>query len=295
MRRSSILAGAASVPALVLAGSAAAAAGTPEAGQLAAQAFPDWSEGAAHHVHSVAVPPGGARHEGWSGGTMQVVVQPRLVLRDDAEHLTMVAGLLPAKEDGRAAAAPMALAAYQFERRNGAWRLSGQQGIFAWRGFSGKATLRALALSEQQQGFAVEYGGCWDGYCGTWMALYELDEDKGTVRRNPAVEMALSGTNVNGAGDCQRRLQPLLRPGAANPAAKPATPSPEHDCYAIESSWTLEAAAGQPGDLSIHYHGALSRAEARLSPPMPVDQRQILRYDGGKYRAVSGFNPVPAL
>ncbi len=270
----------------------------PAPGQLAALAFPGWSDSGGGRVHTVQVPPGGGGGaSGWASGAVRVVVEPKLVLRGDGERLTLVAGLVPAAEDGRPAAAPqtpMALAAYQFERSKGAWRVSGRQGIFAWRGFAGTATLHAVALSEQRQGLGVEYGGCWQGYCGTWLALYEVN--KGGIRREPAVELALSGTNLAGAGDCPRRLQPLVRPRGAEPAARPETVGgQEHDCYEIESTWAVEPAGEQPGDLSIHYQGAISRSETRLAPPVAIDQRQVLRYGSGKYRAISGFNPVPPI
>ena len=271
---------------------AAAAAGTepaalPAPARLAALAFPGWSDSAPGRVQTVQVPPGAGA--GWGSGAVRVVVEPKLVLRD-GERLTLVAGLVPAGEDGRPAAAqltPMALASYQFERARDGWRIGARQGIFAWRGFAGTATLHAVALPDRRQGLGVEYGSCWDGYCGTWLALYEVGG--GGVRREPAVELALSGTNLDGAGDCARRLQPLVKPRAAEPSAR--VDGTEHDCYDIDGSWTIEPA----GELQVHYQGAISRADTRLSPPVAIDQRHVLRYGSGKYRAVSGFNPVPPI
>jgi hypothetical protein len=225
-----------------------------------------------------------------------VLVEPKLVLRTDASHLTLIAGLVPAGDDGRAnttQATPMALAAYQFEKRGSTWHLDGNQGIFAWRGFGGDATLHAVALGGQRQGLGVEYGSCWDGYCGTWLALYE--PEKAGMRREPAVELALSGANTGGADDCPRRLQLSGKAQPIAAQAKARAGADAHDCYAIAGSWAVDAAQDQPGDLVIHYRGSINRAESRLSPPLPVDQRQVLRYGDGKYRAVSGFNPVPSL
>lgn len=54
-----------------------------------------------------------------------VRVDPQVVLRLDASHLTLVAGMSPVRDDGRpdaAQLAPMALAACQFELSDGAWR-----------------------------------------------------------------------------------------------------------------------------------------------------------------------------
>lgn len=288
----------------ILACARLAQAGTPAAApapaQLAALAFPGWGETPANRVQTVTLPADLAVHGGyasWTSGANRVLVDPRLALRLDATHLVLVAGLAPAREDGRPAAtqlAPMALAAYQFEWRDGAWKLAQRQGIFALRGFSGTAALRAVALSNQRQGLAVEYGSCWDGYCGTWLALYELKD--GMVRREPAVELALSGINVDSAGDCLRRLQPLLKVRAQDgPPHDGDGPPASHDCYAIDGSWSVDTSRDEPGDLVLHYQGAMSHGTAYALAPAAVDQRQVLRYGGGKYRAVSGFDPVPPI
>lgn len=279
---------------------APAAAVTPA--QLAALAFPGWNDSPAGRVQTVTLPrmPGtfsNPARGGWIAGPNRVLAEPRLVLRIDATHLTLVAGLAPSEEGSRHSAAqttPMALAAYQFEQRDGKWQVAGRQGVFALRGFFGEANVRAVALSGQRQAVGVEYGSCWQGYCGTWMALYELDN--GIVRQEPAVEMALSGINVDAIADCPRRLQPLLKPHMQDPSAHDDRAAPEgHDCYAIDSSWTIDPSREQPGDLVIRYQGAISRADAHALPPNPVDQRHVLRYGSGKYRAISGFNPVPPL
>jgi len=269
--------------------------------QLAALAFPGWSDSAAGRVQTVTLPrlPGISRkpRSAWSEGARRVVAEPKLVIRVDATHLTLIAGLVPADEGSQRAVdhtTPMALAAYQFEQRNGAWKLAGRQGVFALRGFFGEASLRAVALSSQRQAVAVEYGSCWQGYCGTWLALYELD--KGVARQQPALEMALSGINVDSNGDCVRRLQPLIKPHPQEPRADDDRTTPEsHDCYAVESNWTIEPARDLPGDFTIRYQGAISRADAHALAPSAIDQRQVLRYSGGKYRAISGFNPVPPI
>jgi hypothetical protein len=282
-------------------GAGASAPALPSPAQLAALAFPGWSDSTAGRVHNATLPPlpGMARgiYAGWSTGPNRVVVQPKLVLRTDASHLTLIAGLVPADDDGRAnttQATPMALAAYQFEQRGTAWGVSGRQGIFALRGFSGAAAVREVALAARRPAVAVEYGSCWQGYCGTWLAVYEAGRDM--VRRDPAVELAVSGINVDSAPDCQRRLAPLVKPHAPDPSVRDDGGAPNtHDCYAIESTWTIDATHEQPGDLTIHYQGAISRAESAAAPPSAVDQREILRYGNGKYRAVSGFSPVPAI
>lgn len=282
------------------ASAAANLAAMPAPAQLAAQAFPGWSDSPAGRIQTVSLPatPDIARgsYASWNAGANRVQVDPKLVLRLDATHVTLVAGLVPVGES-IAHPTPMALAAYQFELRGGAWNLAGRQGVFALRGFFGAATLRAVALSSQRQAVAVEYGDCWQGYCGTWLALYEVDKEM--ARREPAVELALSGHNENAAFDCARRLQPLIKPHDHDSALRDdGTPPDNHDCYVIEGSWSIDGAhdaQDEPRDLMLHYQGAMSRGEAYAQAPVAIDQRQVLRYGSGKYRAVSGFNPVPPI
>jgi len=273
----------------------------PTPARLTALAFPGWTDSTAGRVHSATLPQlpetAHAAYPGWQPGANRVRVEPQLVLRTDATHATLIAGLVPAGDDGRPVAAhatPMALAAYQFERHGAAWRVSSRQGIFALRGFAGGAAVRALALAPRHPAVAVEYGSCWQGYCGTWLAVYEAGP--AMVSREPAVELALSGINVDSAPDCQRRLAALLKPHAWDVAARTAADAADpHDCYAIDSSWTIGTTHDLPGDLVIRYHGAISRAGARADGADAIDQRQVLRYTNGRYRAVSGFSPVPGI
>jgi len=280
---------------------APAATAEPGAGQLMAQAFPGWRDDAAGRVRTVSVPhiPGvtDARGASWETGAQRVLAAPGLVLHTDATHLTLIAGLVPAGPDGKSTAThlvPMALAAYQFERRGGAWTLAASQGVFALRGFFGQAGLRGVTLAGQHQGLAVEYGSCWGGYCGSWLALYELHG--ATLQGTPLVEMALTGTNIHAVADCARRLQPLVKTPHGDTGLHDDSVTPDsHDCYAVDSNWHIGPARGQAGDLVVRYHGAISRAEAHAAAPVAIDQRQVLRYEGGRYRAVEGFNPVPGM
>ena len=284
------------------AGSAWATAATaPTAAQLAEMVFPGLGDAHPRKLQTMLLPAGtGNTYANWGGGQTRVIVEPKLVVKTDADHLTLVVAVQPAGDDGRPAVThltPMGLAAYQFTRAGAGWSLAGRQGIFAWRGFFGAASMRQVTLAEgrhPKQAIGVEYGSCWGGYCGTWLALYELDGHG--VQRDPSVELALTGTNVDSAGDCIGRLQPLIKPRAQDPAPHDdAAAGSPHDCYMIDVAWNVEPSRDQPGDLVIRYQGAISRADTPAARPSPIDQRQVLRYGGGKYRAVSGFNPVPPI
>jgi hypothetical protein len=276
------------------------AAPLPSAVQLTELVFPGWNDSHTGRMQSMTLPVGfGASHPNWGSGTVRVIVQPKLVMKTDNDRATLVLAILPVGEDGKPQVAhltPLGLAAYQFERAGTDWQVAGRQGIFAWRGFFGAATVRPVVLAEgrkPRQALAVEYGSCWDGYCGTWLALYELD--RGVLRREPAVELTLTGTNVDSTADCMRRLQPLITPHTPDPVPRDDGAAEAHDCYMIDGGWNIEPSRDQPGDLVIRYQGAMSRADAAAAPPSAIDQRQVLHYGSGKYRAVAGFNPVPPI
>lgn len=272
----------------------------PSAAGLMALAFPGWRDAAGGHLQTVTLARltgvSNAGYANWNTGTNQVLAEPKLVIRLDASHLTLIAGLIPAGDDGKGATphvTPMAVAAYQFEHKNGTWLLSGSQGVFALRGFFGRATLHNVALARGRHAVGVEYGSCWQGHCGTWLALYELDKDM--ARDEPAVELALSGTNINATFDCGRRLRPLIKRRLEDDTREDGLAPESHDCYAIESDWHIDAGHAAPGELVVRFHGAMSRAADHAAPPVAVAQRQVLRYAGGKYRAVAGFDPVPGI
>ena len=62
-----------------------------------------------------------------------MLAAPELVLRTDATHLTLIAGLVPAGADGKPAAAhtvPRALAANHLARPGGGWTRAASPGLF---------------------------------------------------------------------------------------------------------------------------------------------------------------------
>jgi hypothetical protein len=285
-----------------LCGGAQPPAPEPNAAQLAALVFPGWSDTHGGRLRTVTLPADAhAARNGWHAGSARVLVEPALVLRTDASHLTLIAQLVPAGDDGKPAVShmtPVGVAAYQFARAGDRWQVAGRQGMFAWRGFFGEARLQAVMLgaaaARPRQAVGIEYGSCWEGYCGSWIALYELDNN--VVRREPALETALSGNNLDGAADCVRRLQPMIKARQQDASVHDDGSAPDtHDCYLVDSTWRIDGGRDLPGDFTIRYQGAISRADGHAAPPAAIDQRQVLRYEHGKYRAVSGFNPVPPI
>lgn len=271
---------------ILLAGGACAA---PSMRELMRIAFPGWSPDRAQIVALVAANPV------WDQNPQpKVLAEPKLLLRTGPHSLTLIAGLVPAYADGASVAAhptPMGLGAYHFRRVGSAWALDQRQDGFGYQGYFGAATLREAPLSDTRQGIAVESRSCWQGYCGTWVALYELDG--GQFKTAPAAEAMIGAINVFGTDDCAKRLRPLqvfkIAPSRTDDADRP------HDCYAIKSTWSFAPAAAEPGDLIIHFKGVFSKGSEQgpAAKPVRIDQRQVLRYRDGKYEPLSGSNPVP--
>jgi hypothetical protein len=253
-----------------------AAAALPTPAQLAQLVFPRWSDSAAGRVQTVTL----ARSaQGWgTGAPMRVLVAPKVVLRGAADQLTLIAGLVPAREDGAAdiaRATPMGLAAYRFRRTGTKWQLNARQEGFDYQGFFGEAKVHQLVLSNLRRGIAVEAGSCFSGYCGAWMSLYELDDGK--VRPRLIGGLAVRGSNVDTASDCAQRLAPLVTIKATQKVADADASLEPHDCYAIDTTWSVAPSPTTPGELTIHYRGAISHGDARGPAPLAIDQRQVLR------------------
>ncbi len=283
--------------AVLAAGVHSAAAPLPSPSKLAEIAFPGWSGSTKTHVRTVHLMR--ENRNGWDvdeQGAALALIEPKLVLQSAEDRLTLVAGLVPADADGRPAAShatPMALAAYQFHRGGDGWRLVSRQEGFDFQGFFGDATVRPVALSERRAGIAVESGSCWQGYCGTWLAVYEFRD--GRAMPEPVLETALGGANINSAGDCARRLQPLVAAKNHDDHTDGDVPAGSHDCYAIEGRWSVARSEAEPGEVTLRFKGAMSRRDASAAPAAAIDERERFQYRGGKYEWVEGDNPVPAI
>jgi hypothetical protein len=271
----------------------AAAADLPGAADLVRIVFPAWQDADGKRVQLVTLPESA---EGWgTGGPIRVEVQPKAAVRTSSRSMILVVGLAPTG-DGEVFAShalPMGLSAYHFRLEDGRWILAGRQEGFAYEGFFAEALVRPLALSRNVAAVGVESGSCWQGYCGSWMSVYQLGEN-GVIAK-PVAHMALDGYNYNSAGDCRRRLRPLVEvePGDIHDDD---VPGDSHACYKIKGEVSVEPSNGaQPGDLVVRYQGAMSAPAVNSAPPTAVSQSLVLRYENGEYRVISGTNPIPSI
>lgn len=276
----------------LLAASAFAAAQEPDAAQLMEIVFPGWHDSGEGHEQVVTLEPHKYR---WGDGPTRVIVDPQLLVHTGLDAMTLLAGLAPS-DQGKSNAShvdPMVVSAYHFIRAGTGWRLASRQEGFAFGGGFGKdATLSQVALAAHTQGIALEAQYCNMGTCVRWMQLYVLD--KGKVRPEPVADLLLANTDFGLAEDCARRLRPLIHEPPFGLQGYDIFPSDWHDCYSVEGSWSITPSAGtRPGDLTVRFRGAMSRAATDPGPPVAIRQRMVMRYSHGKYQVVSGRNPVP--
>jgi hypothetical protein len=260
----------------------------PAAEDLLRIVFPGWDQTDRGRLQQATL---AATERGWGTGQQQgVMVDPKLVIETSRDGVTLLAGLVP---KFAAHVTPMALSAYHFRRAGAHWVLEDRQEGFGYRGFFGEATLRQIDMSSNTAGVGVEYGSCWGGFCGSWLTVYQVRHGK--VQEKPVAEITLAGFNYNSAGDCRRRLQPLLQLEPGDVHADEDTSSAPHSCYKISATWSVAPSTGsQPGEMTIHYSGAISQPPP-ASAVRAIDQDLVLRFIGGEYRVVSGEDPVPRI
>jgi hypothetical protein len=268
----------------------------PSMGELLAVAFPKWADDTEGRVQTIPLTKLTQR---WTPETpptakqRKVIVEPKLVLRAAPGRYVLLATMQPAADDGVAQwshGTPAGLAAYIFTTSPAGWKLLKRQEPFDLKGYEGAAHVEPVRLSAAVQGLVVEYGSCWQGYCGRWLSVYEVGKDG--VKPAGIADMPLSADNVHARADCVQRLRPELpglRPGdvAANAAM-----APPGDCFKIEGHWKIEEAPATPGAFIVDFSGAHS---AKDHPAQRIFERLRYQWRGSKYETGSGVNPVPKI
>jgi len=274
---------------------ASAQAADPQPEELLQLVFPKWADEEGGRVQSIAT---SAVTRGWDtrqGKKRNVIVVPREAVRVSAERIVLLAELTPAGADGEPQVShgtPVGLAAYTFKPGKDGWKLARRQEPFDLQGFEGKAKLEALPLPGAGHAVHASWGSCWQGHCVDVMALYQIGADG--VQPHPMVLEKVGGKNLYSRPDCIDRLHAFLAPMARPDGRDEQVPPGQ--CYSIFAGWLIAAnrVPGQPGPLTLHFRGAISKAskDANL-PAQEVDQHMKFEFRGGRYVPVSGSNPIP--
>ncbi|WP_035052044.1 hypothetical protein [Andreprevotia chitinilytica] len=204
---------------------------------------------------------------------------------------------------------PGLISAYWFKRDGERWIADGSQNEVDWIGFSGTpGKTQVVKLSANRFALSAEPSSCWQGYCGTWFALYELGAHKVTPLLK---EEALASDNINAMSvDCE----PVLKRPAGSVDQHEEEDATRHECYSVTGQWHIQAGKSgkdQPGDLVIDFLSRTEHLKTLKAAEEDEDgnvtsqalvastiehskQRALYRYQNGSYKRVSGTNPVPS-
>lgn len=262
-------------------------------------ALPGWAADGEAAVREITSPP----EEGGKEGKAELVVMPyaltpKLVVQLSEQRVALIVEGTPSDEKGVAQAghpSTALLGAYWFERRGERWYRVAEQAEFAQEGYYGMAgDLRAVDLGEGRQGLAVENGSCWQGACGRWLSLYRIGEQK--------VERVFDGMLSSGTEGAREHCSDWLK--LADDRTQRLTGDSygsAFECYEIDGNWQVHTASA-PVELRIEFSGAKVDEEneeggsdepARLVTKRRINQRQIFRFENGRFALQSGENPNP--
>ncbi|MGB9990749.1 hypothetical protein [Pseudoduganella rhizocola] len=273
----------------------------PAPEELMALAFPKWTDDSDGRLQTIKV---NAVARGWAGAgksraaTRQVIVQPKFATRLGPKRIALIATLAPAYADGTpdtSHAQPLGIAAYMFTPSKAGWKLSTRQEPFALHGFFGAADISELQLAPGHPAVLAEYGSCWQGYCNSWITLYDFDA-KG-VRAKPALQQTVEAQNTGALAGCPGRLAAVM------PTLRPVSDGTEEDfrkadaqrCISVKGAVQVAQAERGPGDITIEFTGG--RSESVRGVPQPAEavaQKMRFVYRAGKYEVEAGRNPAPA-
>ena len=273
----------ASVGAMAPAASAAASPGLDRK-DLLALIFPDWQDTAAGRNVEVDLPnhDDSGRPIAGSETTSTAAVAPLEVVRLDETHAVMLTEAVETDANG----SPLGshadgawLGAYFFSRSAAGWTLNSRIDGFDYQGFMGSVGNTSVArIAPQRFALILENGSCWQGFCGTWLTIFELG--KSSVQ-TLVKSVPLQASNEGSSEACGSML-----------ASKPSTEKVSYGCFDVTGKFSLALGSNElPGDLRIVFSGN-SQVDSD-APLRPVQETLVYRYGQQGYKLISGRNPVP--
>jgi len=254
-------------------------------GDLMPLVFPGWEDKDKGRVGTVTLPDIGndGKPVPDSEGEQQADVSPREVVRLDDTHAVMLTETVPLDDQGQPMDAHVAgawIGAYFFEQGNDGWALSKRNDAVGYQGFMGSIGKTAVErIAPQRFVLTATSGSCWQGYCGSWLSVYELGASE---VREMVSGIPMSASNGGADGACEQVL--------AN--ERPETP-PRGSCFEVEGSAQFALGTDdEPGEMRLVFSGTrTSGAGARAES---VDSTVVYAYRKGSYVPGSGRNPVPS-
>lgn len=209
--------------------------------------------------------------------SIRAEIEPLYVVRLDATHAVLVTQVTPIDQNAAAItchACSMFVGAYFFTQDDIGWRLSARQDVVASGGLEGNlGATKIHRLEDSHYALTAQWGSCWQGYCGQWLALVDLKPD---LAVGLAPDVALSADNDGAHGACS----------ILDGKDQPLPDDKEHECMDVKGKWAFRGP-----QLVINFVGRVKDPE---KPVVNIRQQVVYSIAGGRLMVTSGENPVPA-
>lgn len=241
--------------------------------------FPDWQASDGKTVQSIELPSNGGSKQAPAESKTKAEILPLYVVKLSESHAVMLTQTLPADSSGEpftCHACQAYVGAYSFTRYPAGWRLTERQDAVTTVGLEGTlGKTQIVRFGENGFLFSAEWGSCWQGYCGHWLALLNLQPDRAIPY---APDLILSAENTGAHVECDSS------PGSA------IISDPVHQCFDVKGTWKIQ---GDRLVANFLGHRTDLDPEGKRLPTKTVKQRAIYRIEKERLILESGENPVP--
>lgn len=245
---------------------------------LMAIVFPDWQGSDGKTVQAIELPMNGDNEQSPAETKTRSEILPLYVVKLSESHAVMLTQALPVDSNGEALAChacPGYVGAYSFTRYPSGWRLTARQDAVAEIGVNGSlGKTQIVRVGENGFLFTADWGSCWQGYCGHWLALMSLQPD----RAIPYAPDLISAENTGAHEECGSS------PGSA------VISDPVHQCFDVKGTWKIQ---GDRLVANFLGHRTDLDPEGKRLPTKTVKQQAIYRIEKERLVLESGENPVP--
>jgi hypothetical protein len=246
---------------------------------LMAIVFPNWQGSGGQAVQPIEVPMNDGGKQSPAESKTNSEILPLYVVKLSESHAVMLTQALPVDSSGEVLACHACqgyVGAYSFTRYPSGWRLTARQDVVAEIGVNGSlGKTQIVRVGENGFLFTADWGSCWQGYCGHWLALVSLQPDRAIPY---APDLILSAENTGAHEECDSRR------GSAVISA------PAHQCFDVKGIWKIQ---GDRLVANFLGHRTDLDSEGKHLPTKTIQQRAIYRIEKERLVLESGENPVP--
>jgi hypothetical protein len=241
--------------------------------------FPGWQADGAGHVQEVDLSALAGKNDKATASRVRATVTPVQVAKLDDADAVMLTETVPVNVDASTCHTCSAtMGAYFFEHDETGWRLTARQDAVAESGVFGHLGDTAITkLDAGHYAATTQWENCWQGYCGSWLAVVGLRLDHAT-RLGSAIPLSADSDGAHGS------CRALDNPKIADDEAK------SNECLDIRSSWQFQGKR-----LIVAFEGRLSTFDrtGKLLPVRKIAQQAVYEVNQDELTLVAGDNPVP--